>query len=363
MEPTSTETGIPSSSELAEYFGGDASHEMRGRIDAWVARDPAHARELGVLREAWAVLGTVPAELENIDATGAWTQVAAQLDDRLPPASAKAPRPPLKRRQGRLLAMGGALVAGALALVVRTSLTERESSSSRIYHTASGQRSTIVLADGSRITLAPQSRLEVVGASGENHRTVVLQGEAYFSVTPRTDATLLVKSGAVSIRVLGTAFNVRHYGEDRDVQIAVVSGKVAVHGRTTSATLAGGMFGRATDSTVTTIPMRDSAIHTDWTRGRLVFESAPVPAMLATVGRWYGYEFKIADSTLAKQDVSTVLSSSTPDETMLAIRELLDVTMTFEGRVVTLHTRKPQKARGGSRRERTHIPSQSEVGR
>jgi len=59
--------------------------------------------------------------------------------------------------------------------------------------------------------------------------------------------------------------------------------------------------------------------------------------MLAEVGRWYGYEFRLADSSIAQQPVTTVLTMGQSAKTLKLLRDLLDVSMTFDGDVITLH--------------------------
>jgi len=207
----------------------------------------------------------------------------------------------------------------------------------RSYHTATGERLTVALANGSRIQLAPQSTLTVDATSLGTH--FVLTGEAYFEIIRAGNEPVTVRAGRVTTSVFGTSFDVRHYEDDRRTDVAVMSGKVMVRAPHGVVTVAAGQAARVTDSSIATT-VSDTGRVPNWTRGRLVFDDTPVSELLTTVGRWYGYAFRIAPSdsaALTSQDVSTVLDFGTPSETMTAIRELLGVTMTFDGRTVTLH--------------------------
>jgi ferric-dicitrate binding protein FerR (iron transport regulator) len=138
---------------------------------------------------------------------------------------------------------------------------------------------------------------------------------------------------------LGTAFDVRHYPTDAEVQVAVTQGKVTVHGKTPSqvVTVVAGSVARVTDSTLTTAVVGDVRDYASWTTGRLVFRGTQVADMLTTVGAWYGYEFHLADSTLARMRVNADLQFSSSTVMFKALENLLGVHMTFDGRVVTLH--------------------------
>jgi ferric-dicitrate binding protein FerR (iron transport regulator) len=212
------------------------------------------------------------------------------------------------------------------------------SAQGRVYATGAGERTTVMLADGSRITVAPRSRVAIPADFGRTTRTISLTGEAYFDVQPGAAVPFVVSTERASAQVLGTRFVVRQYHDDRRTFIAVNEGRVQLRAGAASVILDAGAMAEATDSTAT-LTGHDANRYADWIRRQLVFDSASVSAMLATVGRWYDYDFRLADTTLRSRQVSAVFNMSSQTETMIAIRELLDVTMTFDGRTVTLHPR------------------------
>jgi len=207
---------------------------------------------------------------------------------------------------------------------------------SRTYATQTAQRATVTLDDGSTVVLAPESRV-CFTLNGMGRRSVDLVGEALFTVTQRPDHPFVVRTGAVSTRVLGTAFDVRRYAADTATLVTVLSGRVASGGSARPVVLTAGRIGRITDSTAVVSATPNPAHAVLWTQGRLEFNDTPVPAMLATLGRWYGYEFRLADTTLATRYVSVGFKTDRVEETMSTLKALLGVTMTFEGKVVTLH--------------------------
>jgi len=232
------------------------------------------------------------------------------------------------------------------------------------YATASGERATVTLTDGSRVTLAPQSRLTVT-PFGAAARTVSLVGEAYFDVAPAPGAPFIVRTGAVTTRVLGTTFDVRHYAGDSAVRVAVVTGKVAAGGRGAPVTVAAGSVANVTDTTATSLVVSDAGEYADWTNGRLVFDDVAASVMLTTVGRWYGYDFQLTDSTIAARRFKAVFNIAARDKTLAALSALLNVTMTFNGHTVTLHPRTMNRTEAPSRRlqhREAFVPT-SEVGK
>jgi ferric-dicitrate binding protein FerR (iron transport regulator) len=82
------------------------------------------------------------------------------------------------------------------------------------------------LSDGSVITLNKNSALTYPEKFSANTRTVALQGEAFFNVTPDKSKPFVIEAGDVRIRVVGTSFNVRT--ENGSTEVIVATGVVQV---------------------------------------------------------------------------------------------------------------------------------------
>jgi len=259
----------------------------------------------------------------------------------------------------------GLLVVIVTAIVIRSARTDHVSRVPLVYATVAGQRATVTLTDGSRVTLAPQSRLMVGDDFNGAARAVMLDGEAYFQVRPGTRAPFTVQTGRVTTRVLGTEFDVRHYASDSAVRVAVVSGKVAAGGGRTPVTLTAGTVGVVTDTTATSTVVGNITQYAEWTSGHLVFDNVRAQAMLATVGRWYGYEFRLTDSARAARRITADFNVASREETFRAIEALLNVTMQFDGTTVILRTRTDRRTGPEplSRRDKAPLSHSNEVGK
>src|SRR5581483_3924436 len=80
----------------------------------------------------------------------------------------------------------------------------------REYTTKRAQLAQVRLSDGTTVTLAAESRLIVPADYGRAHRTVTLDGEAYFEVVHNDSTPFVVHAGSGVVRDLGTTFAVRH---------------------------------------------------------------------------------------------------------------------------------------------------------
>ncbi len=93
---------------------------------------------------------------------------------------------------------------------------------------AYGSKSTIELPDGSVVTLNSGSTLKYPGSFATNHRMVILDGEAFFDVKKNPASPFLVKTKDITVRVLGTTFNVKSYPDDNLTETTLVTGKVEI---------------------------------------------------------------------------------------------------------------------------------------
>ena len=93
--------------------------------------------------------------------------------------------------------------------------------------TQHGQKSTVVLEDGTKISLNSGSRLTYPAQFDKDSREVVLEGEAFFEVTRNTEKPFIVRSGDLVTTVLGTSFNIKAFPTE-NIAVTVATGKVRV---------------------------------------------------------------------------------------------------------------------------------------
>jgi transmembrane sensor len=336
----------PHSELIDRYLAGECTASERTVVENW--RTSRSARESAILTLPSAV-GAMRHTLLDEPSPNA-PDVARRADTILlrlePVRSAEISRTrsrtahrSVPRWSHRLIyGVGAAIAAMAITVVVlRSPVARTAPTRGQEYTTNRAQQANLQLPDGSRVLLAPGSRMRYT-TDARGTRTVDLVGHAFFTVTHDAARTFIVRTGNVETRVLGTAFAVRRYALDEVAQIAVVEGRVMSHGVRGSVVLGPGMVGDVNDSSARVIS-NDARTATSWTQGTLVFEDTPVPVLLAALGRWYGYEFRLNDPVLASRHVTTVLAIDKPAEALNALRDLLGVDVTSNGSVVTLSRR------------------------
>jgi transmembrane sensor len=89
-----------------------------------------------------------------------------------------------------------------------------------------GSKSRLLLPDGTQIWLNGDSKLIYNQKFNGTTREVELEGEAYFDVTKDKNRPFIIHTKAMDIKVLGTAFNVKAYAEDKTTEASLIHGSI-----------------------------------------------------------------------------------------------------------------------------------------
>jgi len=203
------------------------------------------------------------------------------------------------------------------------------------YQTQRGEERSILLADGSRVTLNSASALDV--EFDNSHRVVrLLRGEALFEVSHDPARPFDVHASGTVLRAIGTEFNVDINGTR--TAVTVLEGRVAVMNAGEAARMlsptapsgqpplerfpapAGALILSAAERVVITPDRTGDPQHvndldavTSWTRGELVFERRPLKEIVADFNRYGGQRIIIESARLDAQDVTGVIQLNDPD--------------------------------------------------
>ncbi|MDP4290953.1 MAG: FecR family protein [Bacteroidota bacterium] len=123
------------------------------------------------------------------------------------------------------------IIAGALTWFLKPSPIQNAASTKTHFFNikvAYGSKSTIELPDGSIVTLNSGSTLSYPDKFETGSRTVLLNGEAFFEVKKNANRPFYVKTKDITIKVLGTKFNVKSYPDENTSETTLVCGSVEI---------------------------------------------------------------------------------------------------------------------------------------
>ncbi len=91
-----------------------------------------------------------------------------------------------------------------------------------------GSRSAIILPDSTTVWLNSDTRLRYSTDYNLTHRTIYLDGEAYFKVSKNANLLFQVNTSEIKITALGTAFNVKAYRDEGTIETTLEEGEVSI---------------------------------------------------------------------------------------------------------------------------------------
>lgn len=195
---------------IFEREGGFTPEREREFAD-WCAADPERAEAVKRIERTLALLDELPA-------------VSERLEARLAPEAVLPTREngSVVQLFSRYAWLGGLAAILAVGLVVWWGTASRSSPPVAYAADANAQR-TLSLPDGSVIDINVGGDVAVEFTTRER-RLVLRKGEAHFQVAHNPARPFIVTAGGVTVRAVGTAFDVRLAGEA--VNVLVVEGKV-----------------------------------------------------------------------------------------------------------------------------------------
>jgi ferric-dicitrate binding protein FerR (iron transport regulator) len=164
-------------------------------------------------------------------------------------------------------------------------------------------------------------------------RLVKLTGEAYFEVAASEHQPFVVVANNMEIRVLGTHFNVKAYGEEPVAKTTLLEGKVKVAANNKEVLLRPGQQAKTSNAG----EMNVVAVNVDdvvaWKNGTFSFDDVTIAEVLQQVARWYDLEIVYPDG-VPKGLFRGEIDKTSDITTVLKILEVSGVRFTVEGHKV-----------------------------
>ena len=165
-----------------------------------------------------------------------------------------------------------------------------------------GNKSQVVLPDGSKIWLNNNSKLIYPKKFNSDERKVELIGEAYFEIEKNVNVPFIVQTSDIRIKVLGTRFNVSAYPNDKYIETTLISGKVTVltnENPQIETVIAPGeslTFDRINNQMAKN--QVDTEFYTYWMKGEFVFRDEKFEILAKRIERIYNVEIIFEDASL-----------------------------------------------------------------
>jgi len=195
------------------------------------------------------------------------------------------------------------------------------------------------LPDGSRMILGAQSRVNM-NFEGHERQLDLSKGEAYFKVKHDKSRPFVVQAGEISVKAVGTAFDVRR---DRDqVIITVEEGTVDVSSRApgrkpaTWRAEAGYQVTYSTKERSASIASVNASAELAWRNGELAYVREPLTSVVEDLNRYSTQKVVLDDAQVADLRFTGTAFASSVEEWATGISQIypVDVRKTASGELI-----------------------------
>ncbi len=199
-------------------------------------------------------------------------------------------------------------------------------------------RKKIILPDGSSVWLNTNSKIQYDDAMlQKEHRDVTLYGEAFFDVAKDKKHPFIIHTQKITIKVLGTAFNVKAYPDDHVTETTLIRGLIELSLNSDpqqrillrpkeKLALREGILPKRIDESENAhihnklvieniepieISNKDYFEETSWVQNKLVFKDESFKELAPRLEKWYNVTFQINNKAAEDYRFTGILENET----------------------------------------------------
>lgn len=323
---------------LAKYLSEQCTLAEREEVNHWLNEDSEHRLLLNKLHQQWKGVQVNTSAYVIPDKVEVWEKIQDRIRH-------KVKQVPLYSRSF-LIRVSAVAAIVALVLGFSFSLLLHDPKESwqasqfkNVIMAPPGQKTQLVLPDGTLVWLNSGSRLSYNYQYSTQDRIVDLEGEAFFDVKKDTQYPFIVKTGAVDVKVHGTAFNVSAYADEENIMVALLRGKVSLLSADDQ-----NLLTYLSPDQIATVSKKDlscqvmpcdAEVEGSWHFNLLKFDGVSPQDVWKKLGRWYGVNITVSNINPSKAYWFTVKTESLL-ELLEMINKITPIEYQLNGEEVTI---------------------------
>jgi ferric-dicitrate binding protein FerR (iron transport regulator) len=355
---------------LSRSLSGDATEQDKEELNSLFKQHPELMQQYEMLHQLWSVNTPVSEEPAAEDKVNRILQLAAAET-----AVKQEGSPVIRINKWRKLYWAAAIVTSVAvgAWLFAAWKQKQNALAANEIIAPKGSKTRTILPDGSTVWLNAGSRIVYASFNGPV-REVTLEGEAYFDVVHVTSATthqrkpFIVHAGSIDIKVLGTAFNVKSYPEEKTIETTLIRGlvqitrkgdksgepvylhpneKIVLPVRSSDAGIEKNPASPAStqiaaqqiikiDSTV----KENEHIETAWVYNRLEFRGDNFEQLALKLERWYNIRIYFEDEAARQLVFNGSLQNETVEQAFMALKEAVPFNVSISNNEVFIKSTK-----------------------
>lgn len=307
---------------LARYLLEEATPEEEQQVAGWLKADPANAEHL---KRVELLLETVSLDADSsINAQEALERLHSRMDREASGAG----------NTRRLIFPRSIIRVAAAVLIVGTVIWFSYPLLYRQVEVATaGNVLEHQLPDGSKVILNRNSSLSYPVRFSDSVRQVTLKGEAFFDVRADKDQPFIIRVNNVTVRVVGTSFNVRNRGSETTV--AVESGIVKVSNSNDSIELRAGEQTRSRAAAPLSKEITRGKLYAYYYTGELVCDRTPLRELVEVLNEKFKAQISV-EPAIRELPLNAVFRDEPLDQVLFIISESLNIKVERKGQQILM---------------------------
>jgi len=302
---------------LVKYMLGEANAEEQALVEEWLSDDMANARQFNDFKTIWEESRKL-ATISTVDENGAWERFKNSVQaPKQKETVVKTMRPLALMRIAALfiLIVGGAVLGYQMFRDKRVENLVVASQKAPLIDT---------LPDGSVVTLNKHSSINYPSKFKGDTRTIALKGEAFFNVTPNKKKPFIIHVNDVSIRVVGTSFNVRSEGGVTEVIVETGRVQVTRNNKTVELKPEEKLKIEQQDSVMVKEEVKDKLYNYYHSKEFVCYE-APLWKLAEALSKAYEVNIVIETEALRRLKLTTTFNNESLDKILEVISQTFDI--------------------------------------
>jgi transmembrane sensor len=295
---------------LIRYLRNELNETESQKVVSWFQENEANKQFLFGLKEAF-MLSKWEEMRDKAETENGWNELKQSLENKQKYSINKWLRVGVRYAAIALLFLGSGFFMH--------NLIQDQQTQFNIIETASGKQSTLILNDGTRVTLNENSKLIYPTNFNQDERSVTLEGEAFFDVIHNAKKPFLVHVRNYTVKDMGTKFDVNAYPDKAYSYTSLKKGKVQIldnaKGNKILSELQPGTqlaYNRKTgDYSVKSI---DKNAIAQWLPGKIIIKHKKLTVIADMLSSKYGYTIDVKNSNFKNLTYNITIENEPLDE-------------------------------------------------
>lgn len=330
--------------QLVSYLTGNCSKEEQGLVEQWLALSNDNMMLFDEYKQVWDSTSVINDScLINVDKSWEDFKDRANFDETVSVETTGDRKPFNVKGIVYHVARVAALVAIVFGLYL---LFDKESKIETQSYTAGivPPDSPFVLPDGSGIIMNEGAKIDYPEHFNSNIRYVDFEGEAFFDIAHNPEKPMVVATGNVRVKVLGTSFNLCNCIDTDEIVVYLESGKILfysvddIDGSVLEQIILHpgqkGVYDKKTG--LITKHQFIGNNHMAWKTGVLEFVKAPLPDVVKVLEKTYGIKIK-SEIPLVDYQLTARFNNETPETVFQSLQIVYGLDYEIDGDLVLIY--------------------------